>query len=132
MGDIRGFTCTGVSLGSILVLKDITTPDLDLSTERIHLNGDSNNAGTAYPIGHVDGPITLLLHWDATLYAALRAMAYADDPTTDTFTITKTSMGTWSGAAYVTKVGSMTFGADRKPEFSVTLEPSTQWTYTAP
>ncbi|MEN6335554.1 MAG: hypothetical protein ABFE01_14990 [Phycisphaerales bacterium] len=132
MSELLGFTCVGVSLGAITGIKEINTDELSMEFDRVYKADDSNNAGTAYPIKHANGPITLRLHWNATIYAALRTMGNANAPVTDTLTITKTGEGTWAGAAYVSNVSSMAIGSDRKKEFSCTFEPETQWAYTAP
>ncbi len=125
MSNIRGFTCSGISLGAILGIKSIAFPAVTQTRDRIRTAGDSNDAGTAYYQNYSEGPIVLTLHKNASLRNALIAQSEAG--TTDTFTVTKTGEHTYSGAAFV-DVGEETYGPDSEPEFTLTLEPETKWT----
>lgn len=125
MSSLRGLTCVGIELGSILGIKNITFPGITHTKERIRTAGDSNDAGTLVYENFVEGPIVLTLRKNASLRNTLLAKSEAG--TTDTFTVTKTGEHTYSGPALV-EVGEEMFGPDNEPEFQVTLDPETKWT----
>ncbi len=128
MSHIRGFICSGISLGSILGIKNIVFPGVTQTRERIRTAGDANDAGTLYYENYTNGPIVLTIRKNASLLLALQTQAEAG--TTDTFTVTKTGEHTYSGAAFL-DVSDVTFGSDSEPEFQLTLEPETKWTKAA-
>lgn len=128
MSNIRGFTCAGVSLGSILGIKNIVFPGITQARERIRTAGDSDDAGTEYYENFTEGPIVLTLAKNVSLRLALLTKAEAG--TTDTWTVTKTGEHTYSGAAFV-DVGEETYNSEGEPEFQLTLTPETKWTRAA-
>ena len=127
MSAIRGFTASGISLGSLAGVKNIAFPSVVETLERIRTAGDANDAGTNIYINYVEGPVVVTFRWNASLRSTLLAKAKAG--TTDTFTFTKTGYCTYSGLGFVQTVGDQTFNAENDPEFSVTFEPETEWTY---
>ena len=126
MSAIRGFTCAGTALGSLLGIKSIVFPEVTQNLERIRTAEDASDAGKQYCNNYVEGPIRVTFDWNATLHATLRTRAKAQ--TTDTITAAKTGYCTYVGVAFVQSVGDKTFGADAKPEFTVSFEPETDWT----
>jgi hypothetical protein len=127
MSAIRGFTASGVALGGLSGVKNISFPSLAQTLERVRTAGDANDAGTNIYSNYVEGPIVVTFRWNASLRSALLAKARAG--TTDTFSFTKTGYCTYSGAGCVQNVGDQTFNAENDPEFSVTFESETEWTY---
>jgi hypothetical protein len=129
MSHVRGFTCSGVALGALLGVKTITFPSLKATLDRVRTAGDSNDAGRAYHQNYVEGQISVVFHWNASLRSAMLARARLGEAGLDTFTSTKTGYCTYSGPAFIAEVGEQAFGSDGEPEFTILLEPQTEWTY---
>jgi hypothetical protein len=125
MSNIRGFTLSGVTLGALTGIKNMTFPGVTQTRDRVRTAGDGDDAGTAYYQNFVEGPIVVTFHKNATLRNTLLAKSEAG--TTDTFTATKTGEHTYTGPAFV-DVGEVVYGSDNEPEFTVTIEPETKWT----
>jgi hypothetical protein len=125
MSAIRGYTCTGVELGSILGIKSISFPAITQARDRVRTAGDANDAGTEYYQNFIEGPIVITLKKNVSLRKTLLTKVEAG--TTDTFTVTKTGEYTYSGPAFL-DVGEEMQGPDSEPEFQLTLSPETKWT----
>jgi hypothetical protein len=129
MSSLRGFTATGVALGSMTGVKNIAFPSVSQTLQRVRTAGDDNDAGTAIYINYTEGPIRVTFRQSVTLRNALLTKSRAG--TTDTLTFTKTGVHSYSGAGFVQEVGEVVYDADNDPEFTVVFEPETEWTVAA-
>jgi len=127
VSDLMGYSCTGASIGAFAGIKNIEVGEPTLAFDRVKAADDTKSCGKAYPIGYVQGPITLTLHWNKDLYDACEKACKAE--TKQAFTTTKTGVGTWTGDGYIQSPGSVRIGSDAKQEFTVAIEPETDWTF---
>lgn len=129
--DLFGWSLSGTTFTGITGIKGVSIGAETVNFDREYLAEDTTLCGTAYPLTNTPAQITLTLKWNATVYKVFKDAAQAQTKEVG-LSITKTGMGTWSGACYVQSVGERQVGSDKMPEFTVTLEPETQWAYAAP
>lgn len=123
-----GATLIGAALGSITGIKNMEVGGVTVTFERLRTVADAKKCGTQIPIDWTQGPITLTLDWNKTVYNTLAAAAKAH--TKDTFTATDVEASVRVGAGYVAEVGAVPDDPSRLSEFTVSLEPETDWSFT--
>lgn len=81
------------------------------------------------PMGVRESPVDVTVTYSKTLYATLKAALEAR--TSSTWTLTDVEGSTHVGSGYVAAVSSLNLAADGHATFTLRLQPSTRWAFTA-
>ena len=125
-----GLTVVGTATGAITAdVQAVNIGGLTLDFSEIKEVGDTNRIPTNLPMTVRDAPIEITMTYDETLYNTLHAKLLS--LATDTWTITGSDSSTHvSTAAYVSAVSGLNYDTDGHATYTVTLTPTTGWTFT--
>lgn len=127
---LTGATLVGGTVGAVTGIQSCTVGGLEINDINFAANNDTNGVTNHIPGTVTEGPMTLTIVYTSALQAAFRARPIAATPT-ELWTF-QDGAGTpydWSGTGFVSSVSGVDSDPDSEDTFTVTLTPSTKWTY---
>jgi len=126
---LTGLTLIGSVSGTISDVQSISLGGLEINVINFAQNDDTNAVTNNVPGTVTEGPMTATVTYLKTLQTALRAKALLR--TTETWTVTDGGSSTWAGAGFISTVSGIDSDPDSEDTFTLTITPSTKWTFTA-
>lgn len=128
---ISGYSATlvGSTSGAITGIRSVSVGGVTLNFDEVRTVADTNRVSTHLPLGVAEGPMTVTLDYNKTIYNALRNAVLAQ--TSETWTLTDAGSSTEAGTGYVASVTDRLLGTEAAATLQATLMPATKWTFTA-
>jgi len=129
---ISGYGLTVVPTALLTITADVqsvTIGGVTLDFSEVKGVGDTNRIPTNLPMTVRESPIEITLTYAKANYAKLRTAL--KEQTSDTWTVTDSGGSTHAGLGYVAGVSGLNYDTDGHATYTVTVQPTTSWTYTA-
>ena len=129
-------TFTGASLigsasGTIAPVKSCTIGGLEIVDINYATNSDSGGVTNHIPGTVTEGPMTATVVYTSTVQAACRTQALTRTTETWTFADSAGTPFDWTGTGFLSAVSGVDSDPDSEDTFTITITPSTKWTYAA-
>lgn len=129
-------TLTGASLigtvsGTIAPIESCTIGGLEINVINFAANNDTNGVTNCIPGTVTEGPMTATVVYTSAVQAALRAKALLRTTETWTFADSAGTPYDWVGTGFISSVSGVDSDPDSEDTFTLTITPSTKWTYAA-
>ena len=129
---IGGYGTTVVPTALTTITADVqavTINGLTLDFSEIKEVGDTNRITTNLPMTVREGTLEITMTYVKTIYATLHTALLAQ--TSDTWTITDAGGSTHAGLGVVAGLTSLNFDTDGHATYTLTVQPTTSWAFTA-
>ena len=128
-------TLTGAILvhdGTTIVgVESVTVGGLEINDINYATNSDSGGVTNHIPGTVTEGPITATVVYTSAMESALRTKALARSTGTVTCTDGAGTAYHWEGTGFISAISGVDSDPDSEDTFTITITPSTKWTYGA-